>query len=414
MSERVIFHVDMDAFFVSVEELFDPELKGKPVVVGGRSHERGVVSAASYKAREFGVHSAMPLRQAYERCPQAVFIPGKPERYRDYSQRVRKILRTFTPKLEMASIDEAYLDLSGTRRLMGAPLRVAHDLHEAVREQTGLPCSVGIAPTRLVAKISSGLAKPNGILQVLPGSEPEFLAPLPVKRVPGIGRVAQKNLGRLGIRLIGQLAELDPRLVREQFGGLGLDLREKAKGADAGAWFRTGIGDDAGPKSISHETTFSEDTRDKVVIDATLAKLTQLVCRRLRDHKLYTRTVQLKLRYRGFETLTRARTLPEATDLDVVVLDAIRELFEGNWDATQAVRLLGVHAGNLQTQAGQLNLVEQGKRQRLGRAMAAVDAARDKYGESAVGLGSAMKHARRERVHENPAGLMGRSAEDDE
>lgn len=413
MTERVIFHVDMDAFFASVEELFDPALKGKPVVVGGRSSERGVVSAASYAARKFGVHSAMPLRQAYERCPQAIFVPGNPERYRDYSQRVRKILRGFTPKLAMASIDEAYLDLSGSQRLLGPPLRVAHDLHQTIADQTGLPCSIGIAPTRLVAKIGSGLAKPNGILRVLPGAEPEFLAPLPVKRVPGIGRVAQQNLGKLGVRRIGQLAALDPRIVRQHFGGLGLDLREKALGADAGGWFKRDIGDDDGPKSISHETTFSEDTRDQTLINATLAKLVQLVCRRLREQHLFARTVQLKLRYRGFETLTRARTLAEATDLDAVVLAAIRDLFAANWDPTRPIRLLGVHAGGLQTKAGQLSLVDQHKRQKLSRAMAAADQARDRFGESAVGLAGAMGHGRRERVHENPAGLAGQDGDDE-
>src|SRR5690242_10702075 len=172
---RSFFHLDMDAFFVSVEELFDPSLKGKPVVVGGRPNERGVVSAASYEARKFGVHSAMPLRTAYKLCPQAIFVDGHPERYRQYSERVFEVLNSFTPRLEMASIDEAYLDMTGTERLHGPPLSAAHKLHDAVRERTRLKCSIGIAASRLVAKVASDQAKPNGVLWVLPGTEAAFL-----------------------------------------------------------------------------------------------------------------------------------------------------------------------------------------------------------------------------------------------
>src|SRR4029079_2350044 len=173
---RTIFHVDMDAFFVSVEELFDPSLKGKPVVVGGQRDERGVVSAASYAARKFGVHSAMPLRTAYKLCPQAIFVDGHPDRYRDYSQKVHDVLCGFSPLVEMASVDEAYLDITGTERLYGPPLRAAHILHARIKDTTKLNCSIGISQSRLVAKISSDQAKPNGVLWVLPGQEPEFLA----------------------------------------------------------------------------------------------------------------------------------------------------------------------------------------------------------------------------------------------
>src|SRR5215469_2450991 len=177
-SLRTIFHVDMDAFFVSVEELFDPSLKGKPVVVGGQAHERGVVSAASYAARKFGVHSAMPLRTAAKLCPQAIFVDGHPERYREYSQKVYELLNRFSPLVEMASIDEAYLDMSGTERLHGPPLRAAHSLHARMKTDTQLNCSIGIGTSRLVAKVSSAQAKPNGVLWVLPGQEAKFLAPL--------------------------------------------------------------------------------------------------------------------------------------------------------------------------------------------------------------------------------------------
>ena len=206
---RTYFHVDMDAFFVSVEELFDPSLKGKAVVVGGRPNERGVVSAASYEARKFGVHSAMPLRTAYRLCPHALFVDGHPERYREYSEKVYEVLQSFSPLVEMASIDEAYLDMTGTERLHGPPLRAAHLLHERVQAATGLNCSIGIATSRLVAKISSDQAKPNGVLWVIPGQEAAFLAPLEVRKVPGVGKVTEKNLHALGIRRVGDLAQLE-------------------------------------------------------------------------------------------------------------------------------------------------------------------------------------------------------------
>ena len=183
---KTIFHVDMDAFFVSVEELFDPSLKGKPVVVGGQRDERGVVSAASYEARKFGVHSAMPLRTAAKLCPQAIFVNGHPERYRECSEKVYGVLNTFSPMVEMASIDEAYLDMTGTERLLGPPLAAAHKLHEAVKRDTGLNCSIGIAASRLVAKVASDQAKPNGVLWVLPGCEARWLAPLDVRKIPGV------------------------------------------------------------------------------------------------------------------------------------------------------------------------------------------------------------------------------------
>jgi len=302
---RTYFHVDMDAFFVSVEELFDPTLKGKPVVVGGRPNERGVVSAASYAARKFGVHSAMPLRTAYQLCPQAIFVDGHPERYRDCSQRVYEVLTGFSPLVEMASIDEAYLDLTGTERLYGPPLRAAHLLHERIKAATRLNCSIGIAASRLVAKISSDQAKPNGILWVLPGKEAAFLAPLDVRKVPGVGKVTEKNLHALGIRKVGDLARLEERFLEERFGKWGLALAGKSQGLDAGGWFDTEIGEDAGPKSISHEHTFSEDTADAAQIDATLARLSEMVGRRLREHGLRARTIQLKLRYKDFSTITR-------------------------------------------------------------------------------------------------------------
>src|SRR4029079_16032066 len=206
---RTIFHVDMDAFFVSVEDLFDPSLKGKPVFVGGQRDERGVVSAASYAARKFGVHSAMPLRTAAKLCPQAIFVDGHPDRYRDCSQKVHQVLESFSPQVEMVSIDEAYLDMTGTERLHGPPLLAADKLHQKMKDRTQLNCSIGIGTSRLVAKVCSGKAKPHGVLYAMPGQEPAFLAPLGIREIPGVGKVTEQKLHELGILTVGDMAKLD-------------------------------------------------------------------------------------------------------------------------------------------------------------------------------------------------------------
>lgn len=405
---KTIFHVDMDAFFVSVEELFNPSLKGKAVVVGGQAHERGVVSAASYEARKFGVHSALPLRTAYQRCPHAIFIDGHPARYREYSEKVFEVLRGFSPVVEMASIDEAYLDMTGTERLHGPPLRAAHLLHAKVKERTRLNCSIGIATSRMVAKVASDQAKPNGILWVIPGQEAAFLAPLDVRRIPGVGKVTEKRLHEYGIRRVGDLSRLDERFLEERFGKWGLALAGKARGLDAGGWFDAEIGVEADPKSISHEHTFAEDTTDADLIESTLAQLCVMVGRRLREHALYARTVQIKLRYKDFTTITRARTLDHATQLDTELLRESRTLFRRNWKPGAAVRLVGVHAGSLVAVEGQMNLLEEEQSGRWRKALGAVDRLRDRFGESAVSLGAAVKGAYREKTHENPAGLPGK------
>jgi len=402
------FHVDMDAFFVSVEELYDPTLKGKPVVVGGRPNERGVVSAASYAARKFGVHSAMPLRTAYKLCPQAIFVDGHPDRYREYSHKVYDVLHSCSPLVEMASIDEAYLDMTGTERLYGPPLAAAHLLHQKMKAATNLNCSVGIASSRLVAKISSDQAKPNGVLWIIPGQEAAFLAPLDVRKVPGVGKVTEKNLHALGIRKVGDLARLDDAFLEERFGKWGLALAGKSRGLDAGGWFDTAIGEDAGPKSISHEHTFSVDTADLDQIESTLARLCELVGRRLREHSLGARTIQLKLRYSDFSTITRAHSLARATQLDTELFEEIRALFLGNWKRGAAVRLLGVHASGWADEDPQMDLIGDTRHDRWKQAMTAADRMRDRFGESAVSLAASLRGQFRERTHENPAGLPGK------
>jgi len=405
---KTIFHVDMDAFFVSVEELSDPSLKGKAVVVGGQKHERGVVSAASYEARKFGVHSAMPLRTAARLCPHAIFVDGHPDRYRDCSAKVHRVLTTFSPLVEMASIDEAYLDMTGTDRLHGPPLRAAHHLHQAMKAETRLNCSIGIGISRLIAKVGSAKAKPNGVFWVVAGQEAKFLAPLDVRDIPGVGKVTEKNLHQLGIRQVGDLAKYDESFLEQYFGKWGLALAGKARGEDAGGWFDSDVGADTDARSISHEHTYNDDTANVEQIEATLMRLSEMVGRRLREANFHARTIQLKLRYKDFTTITRAHTLSAPTQLDTEIFGQIRALFHRNWRQGAEVRLLGVHASGFGADDVQRDLLEGERRERWQKALSAADRLRDRFGESSVSLATGMKGKFRERTHENPAGLPGK------
>jgi len=410
---RIIFHVDMDAFFVSVEELYDPSLKGKAVVVGGQRDERGVVSAASYEARKYGVHSAMPLRTAAKQCPQAIFVDGHPERYRECSEKVYKILGRFTPQVEMASIDEAYLDMTGTERLHGPPLKAAHNLHQQMKAETGLNCSVGIGSSRLIAKVSSGQAKPNGVLWILPGEEPKFLAPLDVREIPGVGKVMETHLHALGIRKVGDLSKIEEAELEERFGKWGLALAGKARGEDAGGWFDTEVAADRDAKSISHEHTYNQDTAHQAQLESTLMRLSEMVGRRLREANFYARTVQLKLRYKDFTTTTRAHTLPNPTQLDTEIFENVRTLFRKNWKKGMHIRLLGVQASHFSNESAQIGLLDDNRQQRWKDALSAADKLRDKYGESSVRLAAGLRGAFREHTHENPAGLPGKKKQNE-
>ena len=405
---RTIFHVDMDAFFVSVEELFDPSLKGKAVVVGGQRDERGVVSAASYEARKFGIHSAMPLRTAAKMCPHAIFVNGHPERYRECSEQAYKVLTSFSPQIEMASIDEAYLDMTGTTRLHGPTLKAAHTLHARMKEETRLNCSIGIGSSRLIAKVSSGQAKPNGVLMIVPGQEAKFLAPLDVREIPGVGKVTESRLHALGIKKVGDLARLEESELEERFGKWGLALAGKSRGEDAGGWFDSEVGADTEAKSISHEHTYNEDTADVAQLESTLMRLSEMVGRRLRESHFHARTLQLKLRYKDFTTITRAHTPPNPTQLDTEIFENIRGLFRKNWKKGVPIRLLGVHASSFTQQPDQINLLDGNRQQRWKDALAAADRLRDKFGESSVSLAAGMRGTFRERTHENPTGLPGK------
>ena len=382
-----ILHVDMDAFFVSVELLDRPDLRGKPVVVGGRPDQRGVVSAASYEARKYGIQSAMPLRTAARLCPHAIFLDGRHELYGRWSDRIADILAKYSPVVEMTSIDEAYLDLTGTDRLHGPPLAAAHKLRCEILEATNLPSSMGLAATRLVAKVASDQAKPRGLLWVPPGSEEAFLATLPVRKIPGIGKVTEAALHGLGIERVAQLAAVPPEKLEQAFGQWGIALHRKAHGWDAFEFFV-----DAEPKSISHNRTFGEDVDDSDLLFAALSYLAQKAAKRLRDSGLFARTVTLTIRYAGFETHTRAKTLPAPTDLDSAIVGASRHLLDAHWDRRRKVRLLGVALSNFTSGVAQLDLLDAGRRERLERLARATDRLRDRFGFSKVQLGGSLKN----------------------
>ncbi len=380
-----VLHVDMDAFFVSVELLRRPELRGKPVVVGGRPDQRGVVSAASYEARKYGIQSAMPLRTAARLCPHAVFLDGNHASYGEWSDRVAAILAKYSPVVEMVSIDEAYLDLSGTGRLHGSPLATANKLLREITATTALPCSAGLASTRLVAKVASDQAKPRGLLWIAPGCEERFLAPLGVRKIPGIGKVTESALRALTVETVGQLAAVPEEKLEKIFGQWGTALYRKARGLDSYEFVI-----DAEPKSISHNHTFGEDTDDRALLDPMLSHLSQKACKRLREGGFEARTLTLILRYAGFETHTRAKTLPEPTNLDATISQVFRDLFEAHWDRRRMIRLLGVSLGNLTQGARQLDLLEGDRREKLERLARAADRLRDRFGFSKVQFGGSL------------------------
>lgn len=379
-----ILHVDMDSFFVSVELLERPELRGKPVVVGGQPNRRGVVTAASYEARRYGIHSAMPLRTAGKLCPNAIFLEGRHDLYAEWSDRIAAILSKFSPIVEMASIDEAYLDLSGTSRLHGPPLAAAHALLMEIGTKTGLPCSAGLARTRLVAKVASDQAKPRGLVWVPAGAEAKFLEPLSVRRIPGIGRVTEAALRTMGIETVGQLAGIPEEHLQDVFGQWGTALYRKARGEDSYEFVI-----DAEPKSVSHSHTFGSDTKDRAALESMLSHLCQKGAKRLRDARLDARTVTLRIRYAGFETVTRSKTLTEPTHLDPVFLATLRRLFEQNWNR-RPVRLIGIEFGLLSHGANQTGLFDPEWREKLERLARATDQLRDRFGFSAVQFGGSL------------------------
>jgi len=380
-----ILHIDMDAFFVSVELLARPELRGLAVIVGGQRDQRGVVTSASYEARRFGVHSAMALRTAAKLCPHAVFLDGHHELYGRWSDRVAAILAKYSPTVEMASIDEAYLDLAGTERLHGPHFGAAHKLLLEITSTTALPCSGGLAATRLVAKVASEQAKPRGLVWVASGSEATFLAPLSVRRIPGIGKVTEAALKGLGVETIAQLQQVTLQRLEEVFGKWGQALYRKARGIDSFEFFV-----DAEPKSISHNQTFGHDTNDREILESTLSHLCQKAAKRLREAGLHARTVSITLRYANFTTITRSHTLTEPSDLDTIFLRMVGDLFSSAWNGTANLRLVGVEFSSFTAGSGQMDLLDPGRRDKLERLALATDSLRDRFGFSKVQFGGSL------------------------
>ena len=372
---QVLAHVDMDAFYASVERLDRPELTGKPLIVGGG--KRGVVSAASYEARRFGVRSAMPMYEARARCPQGVFLPPRMERYQQVSHRIMEVLAGFSPLLEPVSVDEAYLDLSGTERLWGPPAQAALGIKQAVRQATGLTCSVGIAPVRFLAKIASDRDKPDGLTVV--GDLEAFLATVALKEVPGVGAKARQRLGEMGLTRLVELRELGSERLERVLGVFGQRLWDLAWGRDA-----SGVTPDREVKSVSNERTLEADTGDRELLAAHLLGLSQKVARRLRRHALCGRTVTLKLKHRDHHLVTRSATLAQATDAAEEIYAAARELLLA-YGAPGPFRLIGVGvSGLLAPGEGQGELFgaeAAGRRQALGRAEDAIVA---RFGEKAL------------------------------
>jgi DNA polymerase IV len=379
-------HVDLDAFFAAVEQLDDPTLRGRPVVVGGLGN-RGVVSTASYEARAFGVQSAMPMARARKACPHATFLAPRGRRYAEKSAEVMAILGTVTPLVEQLGIDEAFLDVAGARRLLGTPAEIAALIRRRVVDETGLTISVGAASTKFLAKLSSDLAKPDGVLLVEPGTERDFLAPLPASRLWGVGPATLRKLERMGVRTIGDVARLDEQVLTGALGAsLGAHLHALARNDDPRA-----IVVDRAAKSIGAEETYARDLTTRDECDRELVRLVDRTCARVRKSELVARTLTLKVRFGDFETRTRAHTLADATDVSTIIVGAARELLSA-FDVTRGVRLLGVSLSQLRERPltqSVLDLVDDAadEHQRSERRAAiehAVDEVRERFGSQAV------------------------------
>lgn len=379
-----ILHVDLDAFFVEVCRQQHPELRHlELLVVGGRRDQRGVVQSASYGARRFGIHAGMPIAEAVRLCPQATFFQGAFSHYRSASRAVRTVLGEFSPIVVMASLDEAYLDFAGTERLYPVSLLpVAEQLRDSVRQKTGLDCSVGIGPNRMIAKLASDCAKPRGLMEVRAGWEEGFLAGLPLRALPGVGPKTAERWAELGLRDVHQIQEMTERALERLVGADARALKLRAQGQGG-----TVLRPDRLPKSVSRETTLSHDMRDPAELERILALLAARVAGQLRDEQILARTVTMKLRHDDFRTVTRRQTMETATDLDAELYLAARSLFRTAFaevrQRDRGVRLIGIAATNLSTTA-EPDLFERPERGRLRQLTAAVDKVRGKFGFDAV------------------------------
>ena len=380
----MLAHVDMDAFYASVEQLDNPDLKGKAVIVGGDPKRRGVVSAASYEARKFGVHSAMPMSQAVRLCPHAIVLPVRMRRYAELSQRIHDIFQRFTPQIEPISLDEAFLDVTGSLRLFGSAEKIGRAIKAQIREQLGLVASVGIAPNKFLAKLASDLDKPDGFVVITEENKQQILDPLPVSRIWGVGKVTEKVLKSEGIDTIRRLRETPVEVLRNLFGDQTSHVLRLAQGADDRP-----VESDREAKSISSEQTFATDIADKNILLDVLLHQVEDVGQRLRRNDLEARTITLKLRYGDFRTVTRSSTFDHFTNTTETLWGEAKEVFR-KWHkkSAGALRLLGFGVSGLQRAgSGQQQLFlepDQEKQKRLDRAF---DAIRGKFGRDALKRG---------------------------
>lgn len=378
MNLRKIIHVDMDAFYASVEQRDDPSLLGKPVVVGGKPNSRGVVSTASYEARKFGIHSAMPMAEAYRRCPHAIFLPVNMRKYQEVSFQIRQIFINYTPIVEPLSLDEAFLDVTGSTSLFGSADSIAFTIKQRIKQELNLTASVGLACNKFLAKLASDLQKPDGFVIVQPNRVQEFLDPLSVERLWGVGKKTAEQLHKLNIKTVKDLRHLEKGYLTQLFGVLGNQLYQLAQGIDERL-----VESGRKVKSIGHETTFVKDIVDQDVLETALLKLAVNVGRRLRKEVFKGKTITLKVRYDDFRTISRSHTLPQATDIDDVIYLEARNLLR-EVSLKQPIRLIGVTVNNLTAKSeDQLSLFSEP--QKYNETLTKIiDLVNDKYGEKSI------------------------------
>jgi DNA polymerase IV len=379
MNRRII-HIDMDAFYASVEQRDNPSFKEKPVIVGGDARKRGVVSAASYEARAFGVHSAMPTSEAKRLCPQGNFLPVRMNRYRQVSEQIFMILKEYTPLIEPLSLDESFLDVTGSERLFGPALHIAEEIKKKILQMTGLTASAGIAPSKFLAKIASDFKKPDGLLEIQPEEVQAFLQDLPISKLGGVGKATEAVLEELGIRKVGQLAAFPEKVIEKKLGKFGLELIALARGKD-----ERPVIPEAEPKSISQEETFTPDLADLEVVQKALLDQAERVGWELRKQKMKGHTVQLKVRYPDFSLVTRSATLSTPTDQGLEIYRVAMKLLSKTEALKKKARLLGVGISNLRhhDDPEQLALFNANPK-KIERSTEAIDQIREKFGPEAI------------------------------
>jgi len=380
---RCIFHIDLDAFFVSVEQVLNPELKGKPVIVGGDPERRGVVASASYEARPFGIHAGMPSSKARRLCPQAIFIRSHFSLYKDASAKFMRILGDFSPHIEPLGFEEAYLDVTGCEEPYGSPRKLALAIKERINKELKITGSVGIATCKVVAKIASALCKPDGLLEIAPGDEQAFLNPLPIAKLPGVGKKTEQALKDMGITTIGELASLPLDTVKRQFGATGAMIHSYARGVDDREVEAPGEA-----KSISQQLTFARDTLDRNFLEANLHNLCQEVCQELRSQNKRAKCVAIRLRYADFKTITRQVILREASNVTQVIFATAQQLLtKALAQQEKPIRLIGIRISSLVGEGKQLPMFDSGmeKPEHLDKA---IDKIRRKYGSTAIKTGN--------------------------